>query len=47
MAGLSPLLEGGAVTCLGPYFHLLDNRGASDPPLRKITDWDTRLEVLG
>ena len=29
---------------------MLDVRGASDPPLlsaRKITNWDTRLEVLG
>ena len=32
------------------YFHLLGERGVSDPPLlsaRKITDWDTQLEVLG
>ena len=32
------------------HFRLLGVRGASDPPLssaRKITDWDTRLEVLG
>ena len=32
------------------HFRLLDERGVSDPPLlsaRKITDWDTQLEVLG
>ena len=32
------------------HFRLLGERGVSDPPLlstSKITDWDTRLEVLG
>ena len=32
------------------HFRLLGARGVSDPPLvstNKITDWDTRLEVLG
>ena len=32
------------------HFRLLGERGVSDPPLRsvrKITDWDTQLEVLG
>ena len=32
------------------HFRLLGERGVSDPPLlsdRKITSWDTRLEVLG
>ena len=32
------------------HFRLLGERGVSDPPLlsaRKITDWDTQMEVLG
>ena len=32
------------------HFRLLGERGVSDPPLlstSKITNWDTRLEVLG
>ena len=32
------------------HFRLLGERGVSDPPLlstSKITDWDTRLELLG
>ena len=49
MVGLPPLYEGGAVARFGP-FSPVGRSAASGPPLLsagKITNWDTRLEVLG